>query len=240
MLKSILIGLFTFSSISYASNVYDPQFQTVQEVSLYEVVESEHGAETEVLISTKKVDELKDFVDSVSTRKNLAGVIMVTRDLIALGKEIYEIVKAGRPVVHTNSEPLEILPKDEDGQVIQAMDLSEWKQPLVKKYRVATKNYLGMKPASFDFMLIFSYGGTNRGKGRYISGAEVRASSVNVSWGYNLDVQTKVKSIINEGKWDDPVAGVTLSLDYKISTILQEKRDSKTFYINGLGDVRSY
>jgi hypothetical protein len=225
-----------------AENVYLDQFQRIQEVQLLELQTDENGDEVEVLVQTNKFPTFYDALSkSQGVQKvNAAGVIMMTRELIALGKEIYKIVEAGKPVVEINTEPIEILPRDEDGKTITAMELSGWKAPFVKKYRVATKNYLGMTPASFDFMLVFSYGGNNRGNGAYITGAQIKPTSVNVKWGYSLSAEFKVQTIMNEGAWDDPVAGAVLSIDYKIGTVLQEQQNSKTFYINGKGSVTAY
>ena len=123
---------------------------------------------------------------------------------------------------------------------MSALQLHGWNPPLVRKYKVETKNYLGMKPVSFEFMLIYSYGGQNEGKGRYITGAQLKPTSVNVKWGYSLDVEFKLQSIVNQGSFENPVAGAVLMLDYKIKTVLQEQSQNKTFYINGAGQVTSY
>lgn len=225
-----------------AENVYLDQFQQIQDVELFELQIDEDGNEIEILLQSNRVPSFFDFLSKSQgiQKVNAAGVIMMTRELIALGKEIYKIIEAGKPVVTINTEPVEILPRDEDGNTISAMELSGWKAPIVKKYRVATKNYLGMSPASFDFMLIFSYGGNDRGKGAYITGAQIKPTGVNVKWGYSLNADFKVQTIMNEGAWDNPVAGAVLSIDYKISTVLQDQQNSKTFYINGKGEITTY
>lgn len=234
--------LIVFSNTTKAENVYSDQFQRIQEVEFYELTELDNGEEVEVKIGNQKVPTLFQSLakNQGQVKVNMTGVIMMTRELIALGKEIYQIIKAGKPVVTVNTEPVEVLPRDKDGQTITAFELSGWKKPLVKKYRVKTKNYLGMAPASFDFMLIYSYGGAHEGKGAYITGAQVKPTAINVKWGYSLDVDFKVQSILNQGSTGNPIAGAVLMLDYKISTVLQESRNNKTFYINGLGETEAY
>lgn len=236
------VFLLLLSLPSQAENVYSDQFQRIQEVEFYELIESEDGIENEVQIGKQKVPTLLNSLSKSQglVKVNATGIIMMTRELIALGREIYQIIEAGKPVVTVNTEPVEVLPRDKDGQTITAFELSGWKKPLVKKYRVKTKNYLGMAPASFDFMLIYSYGGQLEGKGAYITGAQVKPTAVNIKWGYSLDVDFKVQSILNQGTAGEPIAGAVLMLDYKISTVLQESRNNKTFYINGLGETESY
>ena len=237
LIASILV-LTTFNAM--AENVYSNQFQTIQDVELVEISIDENGEEVERILERKKLpSELEEMINRPVT-KNLAGVIMTTRELIALGKEIYEIIEAGRPVSTVESEPVQILPRDERGATIQAMELSNWRVPKVKKYSVRARNYLGMTPASFDFMLIYSYGGKYRGKGAYITGAQIKPTSVNVAWGYNLDASFKVQSIMNQGSADSPVAGAVLMIDYRIKTVLMDRMNNASYYINGLGQTTTY
>ena len=229
---------FLLMNSAIAQDVYSDQFQTIQSVELAQIVQDENGEEVErVILEQRMPSELEALAAQVTPAKfnNVGNVIMVTRELIALGKEIYKIVEAGRPTVTINTEPVQVLPIDDSGNAILAMQLHDWQRPKVLKYRVSTRNYLGMKPASFDFLLIYSYGGQLNGKGRYITGAQIKPTKVDVAWGYNLDASFSVQSILNEGSSENPVAGAVLMIDYKINTVLMEKRDNKTFYINGNG-----
>jgi hypothetical protein len=240
-MKKILMSclVLLYSSLCVAENVYSEQFQRIQSIELYEIdMETEEAS----LVGKKKIPgELNQLIkSSVIKSVNVAGVIMVSRELIAFGKEVYKIIEAGKPVVNVNSEPVSILPRANGGENITAFDLTNWNAPQVKKYKVVTKNYLGMTPASFEFMLIYTYGGKFNGKGSYIEGAQIKATKVNVKWGYSLDVNFSVQSIINQGSRLNPVAGAVLELDYSISTVLQEMQNSKTFFINGLGQTTEY
>lgn len=238
----VLSFLFVLSSLNaVAQDVYSEQFQTIQEVELVSIEENELGEEIETVIESKKLpSELEVLINRPVTKSSVAGVIMATKQLIALGKEIYKIIKAGRPVVTMTSEPIQILPRDEQGNTIAAMELAGWRAPRVQKYRVKTKNYLGMTPASFDFMLIYSYGGSYRGAGAYITGAQIKPTAVDVKWGYKLDASFKVQSIMNQGTDAKPIAGAVLMIDYRISTVLQDRSDNKTFFVNGLGQTTTY
>jgi hypothetical protein len=245
MFKKIVLmsSLLSLTSTSFATDVYSNQYQTIQEVELVEVVENEFGEEVEIVVNSKNVNPLLSLINTKAVTPNLGGlpgVIMATKDLIALGKQIYTIVEAGRPVVSLKSEPFEVLPRNNAGVAVSAMELNNWNAPYARKYRVNTKNYLGMKPASFEFILIFSYGGDFDGKGKYITGAQLKPTNVNVKWGYSLDASFKVQSIMNAGSRENPVAAAVVSIDYKISTVLQENTSSKMFYINGLGKVQAY
>jgi hypothetical protein len=168
-------------------------------------------------------------------------VIAITRQFIALGKEIYEIIEAGRPVYNNaQATPLAILPKDEKGEVVEAMQLEGWKAPKSKKYKVEFKNGFGATPVSFTFMLIYGYGGSYNGSGAYITGAQIMPTDVSVSWGYSVDASFKVHSIMNQGTSDNPVASAVLQLNYQVSTVLKTVDKKVTFHINGLGQTTKY
>lgn len=238
--KWLLLSALLSTQAAYAEDVYSDQFQTIRSLEMYEVQETEAGEE-EILLSQKSTPTFIDqFLAQKVTKLTSGGVLMQIRGIIALGKEIYEIVKAGKPVVNINSEPIQILATDEKGETVTASEMDNWKAPIVKKYRVRTKNYLGVSPASFDFMLIYVPGGSYRGAGSYITGAQIKTTKVNVKWGYTLNANFKLDTITNEGTQENPVAGAVLSIDYKISTVLQEYGEDKTFYINGKGQTTAY
>lgn len=224
------------------ANATEEQFDTIQAVEMYELVTDENGDTQEVLIQS---DSQSDFFNALAKaqkvqRVDIDGYLMMTRKLIALGKEIYNIVKAGKPVVTVNSEPVQVLPLNEEGEVLSSVSLAGWKPPKVKKYKIAAKNYLGISPVSFEFMVIFSYGGSNNGAGAYLTGAEIKPLAVDVKWGYSFNADFKLQTIVNEGSLEDPIAGAVLMMDSKISTTLQESHLNKTFYINGLGTLNAY
>lgn len=225
---------------SYAQD--NEQFYTFQSIELYEAIMNDNGEEEFVL---RRKNSQDDFFLALGKSQgartvNIDDVIMVTRKLIAFGKEIYKIVDAGKPIVTIESKPVQVLPLGQGEQVINATDLTSWKAPKVKKFRVETKNYLGVSPVVFEFMVIFSYGGQFEGKGRYITGAQIRPIFVDVKWGYKFDAAFKVQTIVNEGSVDFPIAGAVLELDSSIATILQEQKASQLFYINGEGLINTY
>lgn len=243
MLALSLVTSFTLNV--KAVDVYSDEYNTIESVEMVEVVEDVFGNEITkavnsqdlVLPSNAKIVENKH-------NKNGGGVgeyIMVAREIIAFGKEVYKIIEAGKPVVSIGEVvPLSILPKDEKGQMVDAFYLTNWQMPKASKYRVIAKNGFGMETISFEFMLLYTYGGKYDGKGAYITGAEVAPTGVDVAWGYNLDANFKVHSIFNQGTSTNPVAAAVLQIEYTIKTVLKESRSVKKFMINGKGQSQAY
>ena len=240
LLTSILLA-WTTGALSSAS-FYSEQYHTVQEVELYEVTTDLDGEEVETLKQRQRLPSELEKMTQVNRRSkaDLGQILMATQQLIAIGKEIYKIIDAGKPVLNIESAPISVLPKDMKGQALDPFTLTEWSAPRAKKYRVVAKNYLGMRPVAFEFMLIYSYGGKYEDKGAYITGAQIKPTSVEVSWGYELDASFSVQSIVNQGSAQDPVAGAVLNIDYKIKTLMKESRQSRAFFINGLGESTAY
>lgn len=235
-----LLGTTVFSA--QAQNVYSDQFQTIKSVQLIEITKNSKGIERERIVSNK---ESKDLLETLTTapiveKSNVAGVILMTKELIALGKEIYAIVEAGKPVVKLESKPIHILPRTNSGANIEAMDLQGWRAPIMRKYKYKATNYMNIDTVVLEFMLIYSYGGNLNGKGRYITGAQVKPTYVDVKWGYKLDASFKLQSIMNQGSSTNPIAGAILMFDFNMNTVLQDRSVNQTFFINGKGQVQVY
>lgn len=236
------VVLSAFATNAIAQNVYSDQFQTIKSVDLIEITQNKDGSESERVVMTKKANDfLETFKRAEDTQKSsVAGVIMMTKELIALGKEIYAIVEAGKPVVTIESNQIHVLPRSNGANTIDGIDLQGWRMPKVKKFRYEVKNYMNIKPVVIEFMLIFSYGGNQDGVGKYISGAQVKPTFVDVKWGYKLDVNYKVQSIMNQGSSSNPIAAAVLMFDFNVKTFLQDRIVNETFFINGNGNVSVY
>ncbi len=241
MKNLVCIFLLLTSGVTQAQNVYSDQFQTLHEVETVEVIENANGEEFEKPVNRAQMSsDLMNAINNKPVTKNLPQVLMATKTLIAIGKEVYKVVEAGKPVLELNiAEPVSVLPKTADNS-IRAMDLDNWETPKARKYRVRFKNYMGVSTVSLDYMVIFSYGGSYQGKGNFITGAIIKPVSIDVKWGWKLNASFKVQTIMNQGTDEDAVAGALLVLDYEVSTPLQVNSQSSTIFLNGLGKIVEY
>lgn len=242
-LQTLTAFLMTFLSLnSFAVDVYSEEYNTIESVKMVEVTQDSLGNEVLKQINPKElVIPNNAAVYNNNKGGGIGEFIMVARQIIAFGKEVYKIIEAGKPVVSIGEAvPLSVLPRDEKGEMVEAFRLENWRMPKSKKYRVIAKNGFGMTTISFDFMLLFTYGGQYNGKGAYITGAEVAPTNVEVAWGYNLDANFKVHSIFNQGSTDNPNAAAVLQINYTIKTVLKEARSTKKFMINGQGHAQGY
>ncbi|MEX0799470.1 MAG: hypothetical protein WD025_08490, partial [Bacteriovoracaceae bacterium] len=100
-----LAVLLSWSSLALADAVYyTDQYHTLQTVELYEINADSQGNQIETLQQKQKLpSDLEILADQMNLPKTskraesaqgLGEVLIVTKNLIALGKEIYKIIEA--------------------------------------------------------------------------------------------------------------------------------------------------
>lgn len=190
-------------------------------------------------VEVKEVEaDLTDKDVELVGNKNLGAVIMQARELIAFGKEVWKIIEAGRPVSNNQAmQTITVLPKGEDGQTVDVLDMENWQLPKAKSYRVEYKNGFGMTVIGFTYTVVFQYGGSFEGKGKYLTGVNVMADDITVSWGFNFEAQSQLLSITNTGTKENPVAAATLTVKYRAKSVVRDISSSETFYVTGSGKI---
>lgn len=170
-------------------------------------------------------------------KMDLGQIIIATDQLIALGKKIWAIVEAGKPVSSTNmAKPISVLPKIE-GDNIAFYNMEGWSTPKVKSYRVSYKNGFGSEVIGFTYTVYFQHDGSYEGKGKYLTSLNVEASEVYVSWGFKFDATSSLVSIANQGSVADPVASATISVAYKATSWFSDVSTGESFFVNGRGEL---
>ncbi|MBT7608653.1 MAG: hypothetical protein HN576_02785 [Bacteriovoracaceae bacterium] len=222
----------------------------VQEVIPGAIVpEDKHFTEDYYIVSEVTVEEIatdpkifKEMKEDLLNRdeKGLGQIIMIVDKLLAVGKKIWAIIEAGRPVYTNNfMSGISVLPKTDDPD-FTFTQMENWKAPKAITYRVTYKNGFGMNVIEFDYTTMFQYAGTYDGKGAYLTGVTVKASNVSVSWGFSFDANTKLMNIANRGSSSNPLAGATLQIDYTASSVLRTISTSEAFHLTGKGNISKF
>jgi|SRR5690606_21063131 len=189
-------------------------------------------------VKVERVDSNQKITLEKDLGRDLGEVISITRQIIAFGKEVYEIVKAGKPVINTEYAPISILPVNtEFGESISATDLAGWKRPSSEKFKVSYKNGYGAEVVSFTYNVNMSAGGKFRGTGSYITNAQIVPENISVAWGYNFNAKMSLVGLSNLGSDEDPIAGATLKLNFTVSTVVKEERNNMTIFVAGDGTI---
>lgn len=231
------LGL-SLNANSYELNFSQTTITNMDAAAEYESLSADEAYHTIGSIAVTEIESPEPSVtpeNYVLQEKGLGEIIMSIDKLLALGKKIWAIVEAGRPVVRTAFAPtVSVLPNVENPNA--AFDeMENWSMPKVKSYRVVYKNLLGMKVIAFTYGVYFQHGGTYKGKGAYLTGVNVDARDVSVSWGFEFNASSTVVAIANRGSSSNPNAGLTIRINYLAKSVLKEIRSSESFHVAGNG-----
>lgn len=164
----------------------------------------------------------------------MANELIGWDDIVNIGKTVWQIVDANRPVLHAELPVAHALPRG-----LQCWsDLERWNAPRTQSYEVVYKNKFGIEVVKFRFRLQFTYGGSRAGgRGRYIANATVAASQIDVVWAYTFNARLDIARAVNLGTSADPIAGLEMNLHWNVKTWVKESENSVHFFITGNGDV---
>lgn len=162
---------------------------------------------------------------------NPYGYGTIVDTIVNVGKTIWSVVEANRPVVNIQSSYATALPRgSEDWTTLEC-----WSRPTSKLFKVTYSNYLKSKPVSFEFKVLYNYGGRKDGVGRYLNNVTIVPTNLSVGWGYKFSAETVVGNVLNAGPASAPVAALELQLNWSVETVLKHIRESETFYVRGDG-----
>jgi hypothetical protein len=166
-------------------------------------------------------------------------VISVARDLVALGEVVYDLVQKGKPTNQTEYAPISVVPKDSSGEPVDPFELEGFSLPTERKFRANVRQ--GVKQVvQFEYMVIFSHGGTYNGRGRYITGAQIIPVSIKTSFGWTFSATMRASGIMNHGSVANPVAGVMLTMQFKANGWARAFEQNETVHLTGNGQVQAY
>lgn len=191
-------------------------------------------------IDSVEVTEIADFEVPEKSEKSLGKVVLVVDQLIGIGKKIWPIIEAGKPVVNTTFSPaISVLPRLEgEPHDVAFYNMANWQTPRQKSYKVDFKNGWGMNVISFTYNVSYQYGGTYKGRGSYLTGVDVSASNISVSWGFDFNASSNLVSIANVGSEDGPVASATVKIQYEASSVMRNIQSAQSFHVTGEGEVQ--
>ena len=225
MFKSFFIAsCLLLSTVSFAQEV-DPAL-VISSVEVHQVETPDDKATVELpKVPTNPIDEVAMYLDG----------------LIAIGKKIWPIIEAGRPVITTNGliPSLSVLPHIEGSAAkTELYQMANWSAPKAVSYRVSYKNLYGSEVIGFTYTVFFQYNGSYKGNGKYITSLKVQASQVYAAWGFNFDANSELVNVANVGSEENPVASAIIQISYKAKGLLNEMRNSESFYVDGAGTMQ--
>jgi hypothetical protein len=161
-------------------------------------------------------------------------VIQASRDVVALGEAIYELINKGRPVINTSYEPISIVPRDPmSKEFIDPMDMENFRGPIVKNFRTRIKAFGMQEAVVFEYKVIYSYNGSYDGRGKYLTGVNIIPSRVVAKRGYTVNSSMMMSGMMNYGTRMDPIVGLMITVKYQIGNSGRVMERNDTFTIRG-------
>lgn len=174
-------------------------------------------------------------IDLGGVLKDLQSGELILDQVMNLGKKIWDIVQAGKPVVNLKTDVATALPYGAKCW----MDLQTWQAPQARTYSVTYKNLYGIEVVKFSYRVVYVAGGSVNGKGAYIGYAALEPSEVSVAWGFTFNASSSAPAVYNMGTKEAPVAGMNLQMNYSIDTVLKSVKASQAYFISGAGEFKS-
>lgn len=152
--------------------------------------------------------------------------------VINIAKKAWEFIQDNKAVSNVHTSFANALPKG----VSSAYELEQWKPPVTRGFSITYKNLLNVKVIDMSFTMTFVPGGKYNGKGLYLDRIGMIPKSVWVAWGFRLDADVTVPSVVNAGTSANPKAGAQVELHYKVSS-LNSHTATMTYYVEADGRV---
>ena len=184
--------------------------------------------------------DIVDFGQCDQTRIQESGVNpldelnVLVDQIINIGKKIWNIVSAGKPVANFKTDVAYALPKGVDCWT----QLSNWSVPAAKNYQVTYRNKFGVEVIQFTYQLTYTYGGKVGDVGAYITNATILPAHINVAWGFSFDATAEVPSVFNVGSFGEPVGAMQINVMWKVENVLTHEQKTNSYFVNGLGDFK--
>lgn len=155
--------------------------------------------------------------------------------VINLALRVWEIIQQGKPSFTATTNNANALPEG----ARSAWDLQGWaKTPKVAVYKIRFLNSFNAEVGHFAFRLIFTYGGSVMGKGRYLSSVKIVPYTVNVPWGCKLDAKVDVMNTVAIGDPRNPTAQMELMISHELSSWVRTLSGSQSFIVKGDGSYQ--
>jgi hypothetical protein len=185
--------------------------------------------------STEKIVGIfSDQAGSQNGNGLLDQMNVVVDQIINIGKKLWNIVLAGKPVVNLKMDTANALPKGLKCWV----DLQGWQIPSSKVYRVTYENGFGADVVDFAFRVVYTHGGNLDGKGKYITNATMMPANIDVSWGFSFNAEATVPSVFNMATKENPVAGMQMNMKWDVESVIQTSKATETFFMGGDGQFK--
>lgn len=238
MKYALLLALTCLVSVSHAAP--DSRHYEIKKIYIREIQDVQRGAAADQAINNftqgcePGLPTDPNIIDPLDPANPIEIIDVIVDKIINIGKKIWAIVQAGKPVVNVKIDAANALPAG-----VKCWDeLEGWQVPQSKLYQVQYENGFGSIVVNYTFRVLFIHGGSYKGRGQYVTNASVQPAQIDVAWGFKLDAVATVPMVINQGSKTDPIAGLQLVMEWQVESPIKTIRRAENFFVNGLGQFQ--
>lgn len=208
----------------------DPDYFIIDSVEVEEISEAEFAPSARESSHDPLIDVPETITVAWDIVRDLRNGNLILDVVFNMGKKIWDIVEANKPVVDIETDFATALPKGtKDWRAFEG-----WQSPAARVYRVRYKNRFGMKVVDFSYRVLYTYGGSVLGRGRYLTNVTVEPD-VDVLWGYKFNAKVAIREPINTGTTENPVAGLEMAMSWEVDTVVKHLEGSTSYFVRGDG-----
>ncbi|QLY24525.1 hypothetical protein [Bdellovibrio sp. KM01] len=152
-------------------------------------------------------------------------------EVVNIGKTVWEIIQAGKPVTNSKFDTANALPSG----VKCWTDLQGWSTPQYRTYNVQYKNGFDMVVVDFTYRVMYSTNGSVNGLGRYIANATILPADLSVAWGFEFNVQANIPAVTNIGTTKNPIAAMQMNLHWTLDSAVSHQESTQSYFVTGEG-----
>lgn len=193
------------------------------------------GPADELVMHMERVSISNDafaYIDRVPTQVAIndgTDPTVILDQIINIGQKVWDVIKANQPVANIKYNYANALPRG----VRSSEGLEGFSELQSMGTRLWATNGFGSTVYDFTLAAVHQYGGNLEGKGKYLETVSVVPTTVNVSWGYTVDVNVGHISQVNLGSSAAPVAGMTVETTFAVSTVLKKHQKRLIYSFRG-------
>lgn len=128
--------------------------------------------------------------------------------ILNMGKQAWQLIQENAPVVNTQLTTANALPAG-----IRCWNqLEKWQAIRSIDYQITFKSWLKTDAIRYTARVIYAYGGSYKGRGRYIANATVQNAELMVKSTNILNVAVQVPMVLNSGDSANPNATMQINI----------------------------
>ena len=112
--------------------------------------------------------------------------------------------------------------------------------PVEKNYVATIKDGFGKEAVKFSYKVLYSYGGSYNGTGKYLTNVIIIPGNIVTKYGWDFSASMRLSGMMNHGTKANPVAGIMVTVKYQMNSWSRAYERNDTIHITGNGELKTF